>query len=102
MRSIITSTIFAVATMVSVPSVDAKPPSSKGSMGQSNKVQHHDKSFEKFSKKQPGFESIYDQQWSNLHECQSHNMDQQQCWAYIVKQQCEIEFFSPAVFLKKF
>jgi len=49
-------------------------------LGQSERI-------EKFAKKQPGFESIYDQQWSNLHECQSHNLDQQQCWAYIVKQQ---------------
>jgi hypothetical protein len=49
-------------------------------LGQSERI-------EKFTKKQPGFESIFDQQWSNLHECQSHNFDQQQCWAYIVKQQ---------------
>jgi hypothetical protein len=42
---------------------------------------------EKLAKSQPRFESIYGQQWSNLHECQSHNYDQEQCWAYILRQQ---------------
>ena len=42
---------------------------------------------DKLAKKQPAFEAVYDQQWSNLRECRSHNLDQQQCWAYILKQQ---------------
>ena len=42
---------------------------------------------EKLAKSQPGFESIYDQQWSNLRECHSRNFDQAQCWAYVLKQQ---------------
>ncbi|MBI1210972.1 MAG: hypothetical protein GC190_05880 [Alphaproteobacteria bacterium] len=42
---------------------------------------------EKLAKGQPGFEAVYDQQWSNLASCKSHNFDQQQCWAYVLKQQ---------------
>lgn len=42
---------------------------------------------ERLAKGQPGFEAIFDQQWVNLASCQSHNFDQQQCWAYVLKQQ---------------
>ena len=42
---------------------------------------------EKLAKNQPGFESIYDQQWSNLADCHARNLDHTQCWAYVLKQQ---------------
>jgi hypothetical protein len=42
---------------------------------------------EKLAKGQPGFQSIYDQQWPNLPACKSHNFDQDQCWAYVLRQQ---------------
>lgn len=42
---------------------------------------------EKLAKGQPGFESIFVQQWSGLHACTSHSYDQEQCWAYILRQQ---------------
>jgi hypothetical protein len=42
---------------------------------------------EKLAKGQPGFEAIYDQAWSTLPACRSHNFDQEQCWAYVLKQQ---------------
>lgn len=42
---------------------------------------------ETLAKGQPSFEAIYDQQWSNLQACHSRNLDQEHCWAFILKQQ---------------
>lgn len=41
---------------------------------------------DKLAKGQPGFESLFVQQWSGLPACTSHSYDQEQCWAYTLRQ----------------
>lgn len=48
-------------------------------LGQTVKLQ-------KLAKGQPGFESMFVQQWSGLNACTSHSYDQEQCWAYVLRQ----------------
>jgi len=30
---------------------------------------------------------LFDQQWGSVHECHTHNFDQEACWEYVLKQQ---------------
>jgi hypothetical protein len=42
---------------------------------------------DKLAKGLPAFESVFDQQWQSLRECQIRNYDRETCWSYVLKQQ---------------